>query len=192
MSNMDKPTGAHKKIKPPFSQSYWVRPGVFLAGCYPGAPDKAEMTGKLEGLTDLNISLVVNLMEADEVDHAGRPFVSYEAELKDLAADRGYHCRVQRFPIQDLNIPDKESMVNILNAIDEEIDAGGRVYVHCWGGRGRTGTAVGCWLIRHGYADAEDVLQAISDMRSRGRSVSGRSPETMRQASMVFLWRRGE
>lgn len=32
--------------------------------------------------------------------------------------------------------------------------AGQTVYVHCYGGIGRTGTVVGCWLVRHGLSGA--------------------------------------
>ena len=41
-------------------------------------------------------------------------------------------------------------MKRILDDVDEAIAGGGLTYVHCWGGIGRTGTVVGCWLVRHG------------------------------------------
>ena len=39
------------------------------------------------------------------------------------------------------------------------------VYVHCWGGIGRTGTVVGCWLVRHGMTGDE----ALAEFASPGR-----------------------
>ena len=40
-------------------------------------------------------------------------------------------------------------MLAVLDAIDIALCEGHGVYIHCWGGVGRTGTVVGCWLKRH-------------------------------------------
>ena len=90
-------------------------------------------------------------------------------------------------------------MVEILDAIDDDLAGGHNVYVHCWGGVGRTGTVVGCWLIRHGYATADDVLEMISDLRigdaGRGPNAGPRearvSPETLDQVDFVVGWEQG-
>ena len=36
---------------------------------------------------------------------------------------------------------------------------GKNVYVYCWGGIGRTSTAVGCWLVRHGMTGDEALAE---------------------------------
>ena len=61
--------------------------------------------------------------------------------------------------------------------------------MHCWGGVGRTGTVVGCWLVRHGL-DGGDPIAAIAQLRA---SIAGErpSPETPGQAALVRGWRRG-
>ena len=43
-----------------------------------------------------------------------------------------------------------EAVATILDAIDVALAQGRTVDVHCWGRIGRTGAAVGCWLVRHG------------------------------------------
>ena len=43
-----------------------------------------------------------------------------------------------------------EAVATILGAIDVALAQGRTVDVHCWGRIGRTGAAVGCWLVRHG------------------------------------------
>ena len=53
-------------------------------------------------------------------------------------------------PIEDLSVPTLADMERILGAIDDELAAGRAVYLHCWGGIGRTGTVVGCYLVRQG------------------------------------------
>jgi len=61
----------------PFPRSYWVEPGKLLAGCYPDEDDE-ESRRKLRGLVDCGIRQVVALMETDEKDYHGNPFVPYE------------------------------------------------------------------------------------------------------------------
>ena len=52
----------------------------------------------------------------------------------------------------------------ILDRIDAELADGQVVYVHCWGGHGRTGTVVGCWLVRRG-AVPKAALARIAELR---------------------------
>ena len=61
--------------------------------------------------------------------------------------------------------------------------------MHCWGGVGRTGTAVGCWLVRHGL-DRGDPIARIAALRTRSAAARP-SPETPGQVALVRGWRRG-
>ncbi|MFZ5949388.1 MAG: fused DSP-PTPase phosphatase/NAD kinase-like protein [Candidatus Rifleibacteriota bacterium] len=46
--------------------------------------------------------------------------------------------------------------------------AGKPVYVHCWGGLGRTGVVVGCWSRRHGEAEPLAKLdQSVTQFSSK-------------------------
>ena len=60
-------------------------------------------------------------------------------------------------------------MVSILDAIDDSVKVGKPVYVHCWGGVGRTGMVIGCWLLRHGLAKSSDVLDMLMRLRKQDR-----------------------
>ena len=66
-----------------------------------------------------------------------------------------------------------ELMTAILNAIDESMTAGKPVYVHCWGGAGRTGTVIGRCLKSSSWFDeaissaAQMVLRWRQDTRSQ-------------------------
>ena len=75
--------------------------------------------------------------------------------------------------------------------IDEALEAGTPVYVHCLGGLGRTGTVVGCWLVRHGDDDG-DAVGRIAELRSRCRTASSPSPETVEQRRVIEGWRHGD
>ena len=89
-----------------------------------------------------------------------------------------------------LGVPDHtDVMTGILDAIDTSLDAGHTVYVHCWGGVGRTGTIVGCWLMRHGLT-GDDALEQIAewwkDVEKAERIPF--SPETHEQQEYVRRW----
>ena len=73
-------------------------------------------------------------------------------------------------------------MTTILDALDSALAAGHTVYLHCHGGRGRTGTVVGCWLVRHGLT-GEQALDRIADLRG-----DDESPETDEQRAFVLNW----
>jgi len=180
------PTLATTKSTPPTSSSYWVVPDLLLAGAYPGSPDTDEHRLKVEAIVGAGIRKFVNLMEPDEANYAGDSFVSYQ----DLARQLRPEIVCVRHQIRDGSIPTVQQMVGILDAIDASVTAGKPVYVHCWGGVGRTGTVVGCWLLRHGLAGPADVLKTLMRLRQQDQERPHRmSPETGEQARFVQQWR---
>lgn len=176
----------------PFARSYWVIPGKLLAGCYPGDKNPKQAEVKLEGLLANGIRVVINLMEEYEFGHDGEPFVQYEKTLKQMAKDNGTEVECIRMPIPDLTAPAPEFMLTILDRIDQAISQEKPVFVHCWGGKGRTGTVVGCFLARHGKASGKDVLLKIGDLRKNDPTSHQASPETDSQRRLVKYWREGE
>ena len=91
-------------------------------------------------------------------------------------------------PIRDVSVPTAAQMVVTLDAIDRVLAAEGVIYLHCWGGRGRTGTVLGCWLARHGERDA---LGKLADLTAGKREHFPRVPETGPQQQFVRNWRAG-
>jgi protein-tyrosine phosphatase len=158
------------------------------AGVYPGDIDSEKQKKKLKWLLDHNINYFINLMEPGEKNHGGQKFTSYYNELFDMAARRKRFVVVQRFPIRDMNTPTPEQMVVILDAIDTAVKNGHTVYVHCWGGHGRTGTVIGCWLARHDMARGQDLLVMIDHLR-RKDPTGKPSPQTTEQRLRVVTWR---
>jgi hypothetical protein len=171
----------------PFPQSYWVVPGKLLAGYYPGDLDTLKMEAKLKKLLGTGIRYIINLMEENERKQRD-PFPSIENALMRYAKRVGINVTCVRRPIKDFTAPTPEYIRNILDEIDDAVSQGKGVYVHCWGGKGRTGTVVGCYLARHGYAQGQDVLDLIQKLRCNDPEIYRPSPETPEQRDMVINW----
>jgi hypothetical protein len=168
----------------PFARSYWVQPGKLMAGFLPGDRDPAVAHAKLAALLDCGVTHIICLMEEDERDHAGRLFLDYRPTLMALGKTRGIDVRWTRHPIPDLSVPAVAEMARTLDTVDAAM-RDGCVYVHCWGGRGRTGTVVGCWLARHGA----DGLARLAVLTAHDREWFPRVPETSEQRKFVRTWR---
>lgn len=170
----------------PFDRSYWVLPNRLLAGAIPAAASPEEAHEKLTALAKTPIQAVINLMEAHEVNHEGKPFFDYAPVLNEMGVD------VLRFPIRDVSIPTEAEMTAILDTIDTLHAKGKAVYVHCWGGIGRTGTVIGCYLIRHGLASKDTVLNEINNLKRNTSFADRTSPETYQQREFVQNWMAGQ
>lgn len=170
----------------PTNRSYWVVPGEFAAGAYPGTHryTTGDRIEAVEQLLSAGIGDFVNLTQ-DRWGGTDEHLVHYDEAV-------GRRASVSRFEIPDLGIPTVEEMKVLLDHIDQKLAEGLGVYVHCWGGIGRTGTVVGCWLLRHRHASSKDVLSLIAKRR-KGDQVAGdrTSPETEQQREFVRAWRVG-
>jgi hypothetical protein len=172
----------------PFTRSYWVVPHRILAGYLPGDKITLAATAKCSALLGAGVRTVINLMEETERDWQGDLFLPYEETLRQCASLLGTGAAMLRFPVRDIDVPSPGHMRSILNAIDEALFHGG-VYVHCRGGRGRTGTAIGCWLVRHGIASPENVIAALASLTAHDRQSFPCIPETTAQQQFVRSWK---
>jgi protein-tyrosine phosphatase len=177
---------ANFNTDPPAAWTYWVVEGKLLAGPYPGSADTEGHRNKIQTLLNAGVTNFVNLMEEAESNWGGKTFVPYDRvarELTDVSLD------FQRFAIPDGGIPEPGFMASVLHVMDESILQGRAVYVHCWGGVGRTGTVVGCWMLRHGLATPDDVLTKLARLRTQDKVRGHRvAPETPEQRRFVKKW----
>ena len=165
----------------PIPESYWVTPGKLLAGEYPGSRILEEHTrARLQALLEAGASLFINLTKPGELP-------DYTRILGEEAARMGKTAEHRNYPIADFSTPTPEGMKAALDAIDGALEAGRVVYVHCWAGIGRTGTTVGCYLVRHGM-DPEEALQHIAELRRGIPSSATPSPESRQQWDFVREW----
>ena len=168
--------------------SYWVVPEKLMAGPYPGSPHVGVARNRVAALLASGIRHFVNLMEPEEIGLLAGLVEDYVPIAWTVAAETRIELSCSNFPIRDFDTPSAELMSTILDEIDQAVAAGRCVYVHCRGGIGRTGTVVGCFLLRHRLVDADNVFDTIAWMRKSGRAGQGPSPETAAQRSFVKNW----
>ena len=113
---------------------------------------------RIEEFWGAGMRTFLNLVEENETNNNGQPFKLYDDVLRELARKTDEHVAHLRFPVRDLSVPSRDGMRSILDAVDLALAADRPVYLHCFGGVGRTGTAVCCWLLRHGLASPQDVI----------------------------------
>lgn len=172
-------------MRHPFPKTWWIVPQRFMGGQYPGTLDPAKQRRMLGDLLGLGINTYVNLQEPDEKGQ-GKPFMDYRSAAQEMAEPRGVRVLFKRFAVPDQGVPTPEVMTTILDHLDAELAAGRNVYLHCWGGNGRTGTVVGCWLVRHGRT----AEQALDEMRGgrANRGFSASAPENDTQRTLIRRW----
>jgi protein-tyrosine phosphatase len=165
-------------VTQPIKYSYWVEPNKLLAGEYPRNKDDLSSQEKLSALLRSGVTVFIDLTEENE-----------DLEPYSAMIDGASH---HRFPIRDLSIPKSpDATVAILDAIDRQIERGDLVYVHCWGGVGRTGVIVGCWLARHGLGGEAALVRLRELWRQCPKSVARKSPETREQELYILNWEVG-
>jgi hypothetical protein len=157
-----------------FLHAWWVEPGRLLAGEYPGATTPEKAMKKVRLLVEAGVDSIVDLTTpADGL----APYV----ETLRLAADEaGQRISHFAYPIPDMSVIDEEGYDRILVRIRGQIGLGRTVYVHCWGGKGRTCTVIGCLFIDDGL-DYEAAIARIAELRVGTRKATDPCPESVAQ-----------
>jgi protein-tyrosine phosphatase len=77
-----------------------------------------------------------------------------------------------------------------LNSIQDALSHGGKVYVHCRAGIGRTGTVAATWLVSQGLNGPEALALLQLKWRAMAKSqAEPHSPETQAQREFVLSWK---
>ena len=170
------------QINRPIPESYWVEAGRLLAGEYPGHFDGERTRQRIDALVEAGFDTFIDLTMPNET----LPYVPILLEEANAYEIQAQHLR---FPIGDFGLPTPQQMNSILNTIDENLRSGHKIYVHCQGGIGRTGTTVGCYLVRHGRNGEEALRQLAEWWKSVPKSrYHPRSPETDEQVNFIRDW----
>ncbi len=153
---------------------YWVIPGRLLATEYPGHKTVEKARRKLDVLTGAGVNSFVDLTEAGESTWDGSPMVPYDGLL-------GPDVTYRRFPIRDTSVIADDGYDEIVDYIRAELDAGEVVVTHCWGGKGRTGTVVGAFLIDTESLGYPQVIDRMQELRAGSSKADHPVPDTEEQ-----------
>lgn len=155
---------------------YPVIEGRFLAGGYPYNPGSDEPLETLRILLSHQVNSFIDLTEEDELAH-------YDNIFKRITDKEIAYFR---FPIVDYSIPTNEEMHQIITCINTQLAENNKIYLHCRGGIGRTGTVVACWLKSQG-SSGEEALEKLAFLFSRSNAARFcRSPESQEQINFVL------
>jgi len=196
---LPKPPAASMAGPTPWSN--WVIPGLVIAGAYPASLDDAETERILTTLLELGINTFVCLQAEVNINipdiswrsgHGLRPYIRDAQRLLSRARDT-CNPRIGQQKIDFLHLPIIDGNVTTDSAVTklavdccERVLRGEKLYIHCWGGHGRTGTLVAIMLGRlYGlpYTSALRYTQAYHDTRVYPQGV--RSPQTPVQRAQV-------
>ena len=161
-------------IQRPLNQSYQVSEHLW-AGEYPGDKDGKCAKDKLNRMTQFGVRCFFDLTEEGEL-------IPYDDMLP---TDVSYI----RFPIRDVSVPQSiEDVRKLVQTIIQKADGThGEVYVHCWGGVGRTGTIIACLIAEE--MENPTLEKVMGELRKRfsmmPKSAYRQTPETKEQEHFV-------
>jgi len=171
------------RLERPISASYWVEPGRLLAGEYPGRPLEHIMRQRIIAFLRTGFDTFIDLTKEGERE-------PYAPTLLEEAGYYGLAVTHQRFSIGDFSTPNADQMSVILETIQNALRTGRKVYLHCWAGVGRTGTTVGCYLIRQGMSGKQALAHLTEIFQTSTQSLYyDRTPETEAQEKFVLNWK---
>lgn len=153
-----------------------------MAGNYPGSISTDEALNNLRWLLQNGINSFLDLTEEGEGN-----LPAYSDLLEIEAGKINSRVKYKPFPIRDFDVPTVPEMSQILKWITAGIADGDTLYVHCYGGKGRTGTVIGCYLVEQGYT-GEAAINQIAILRGDPPGSRVVSPETLEQKNMVYGW----
>jgi len=158
--------------------AWWVEPGRLLAGEYPGARTPEKTRQKVRLIVDAGIDSIVDLTTPDD------GLEPYEQDLMAAAEQAGRQVWHYTYPIPDMGVLADEGYDDIVDRIRGEMGSGRVVYVHCWGGKGRTSTVIGCLLIDGGM-DYDAAIARIAELRAETRKAIDACPESASQHRLL-------
>ena len=130
----------------------WFVRGKGLFGAYPPSPSRIDEIQSCLGKD----TLFINLTEYGENKDLG--WYDYSDMVKNYLS----------YEVKDHTVPREFiAYTTLIDSAYTHMKQGGKVYVHCWGGHGRAGTFVACYLCRHEGLTAEQSLKKTFNLHQQ-------------------------
>ena len=197
----------HKYFGPHIESNYII-PDVLIAGAYPADNDDYTTETNLCAILKAGVTCFVCLQSEydDSVPestwrrrNAIRP---YFKDVKRLVNGNATIESVRdtmstlpvteadiefiHLPIKDCNVTDDDKVWQLVLQLETRIRAGKKIYLHCWGGHGRTGT-VACILLAKMYGTTAVEAMRYNNIvhMIRKQPIVVGSPQTFAQSEQV-------
>jgi len=190
----------------PTPESNWVIPGVLLVGAYPASENDSETCELLSSILTCGVNKFVCLQAEYRANvtevmwRQGSALRPYFDDVKLLLSNKSMfpvlrdnpsvseleNMSFEHFPIRDCSVTDDTRVLQLALRLVEEIAKGKVLYLHCWGGHGRTGTVVSIMLhLMYGFNSTASMrrCQLVHDIRQCPVVVD--SPQTQTQRDQV-------
>ena len=162
----------------PHGNTYWLWAGHVLAGEHPAKEGEEQLSEKLQLFALAGITHFIDLTSPAD------PVKTYQP--------LGGAVRINH-PITDFGVPSPLQMQGILQSIQSALSQGGKVYVHCKGGIGRTGTVAATWLTEQGLDDEKALALLLQKWQAMDkRFEEPHTPETQAQREFVRTWHKAK
>ena len=162
----------------PHGNTYWLWAGHVLAGEHPAKEGEEQLSEKLQLFALAGITHFIDLTSPAD------PVKTYQP--------LGGAVRINH-PITDFGVPSPLQMQGILQSVQSALSKGGKVYVHCKGGIGRTGTVAATWLTEHDLDDEQALALLLQKWQAMDkRFEEPHTPETQAQRAFVRTWHKAK
>ncbi|KAL6750915.1 MAP kinase phosphatase 6 [Haematococcus lacustris] len=180
------------------SYANWVVPGTIMQGRYPHmepeTPGLSEEGGRLQlerilqaGLTTF-ISLQGELPDQVDMPQEGlKGFKPYKTVAEEVVNASGQWRQLHFLhrPVVDMGVPDSSAMRNMIMDLSQRVQSGEVLYIHCHGGRGRSGVLASCLIATMYGLSAEEAIERVSRAYVTRRDGLPGSPDTPKQFDFI-------
>lgn len=185
-----------ESIYGPTKTSNWVIPGRLIQGAYPGHQDAFQHEIIVRKVLAAGVDVFVCVQTKRELEKRFRPYRATADEMREeenqsLVAE-GQESKGKLWyvlcQVPDGWVTEDVQIVRAMLRVEEHLRAGRVVYLHCWGGHGRSGTLTSLLLARMYGLSGEQAMEICGRLHECRRRKDRRgigSPQTRIQREQV-------
>ncbi len=161
-------------IDPSILHTWWGIEGEVLCGEYPYSAQ--AHSHKLDALIKAGFTTFVDLTHIDD------QLESYQGDLSISTLD---NLMMIKNPIPNEGVVELDNYIKLASKILLSLEHGDKVYLHCWGGVGRTATVLGVLLALRSDWPSELIFEYIDAQRATTSKGDRPAPSTQEQCDIV-------